>query len=391
MGRTEKALRAWHASPYNFDEFRHPNEVAKTGEGATVYGHGLYVAENPKVSGPGLSQYMSSFQDHPATVGLGGWTIPDDFGGANDRLTLDDSYADGAHPLMAADDEFGQNWVNHFLFERHRDKGALKGLLKWVEDQSNENLANFMSGAVDAGTDYTHDHAQAVREYLEGFGKRPGAIFQKPEDYYQHINREGTGGPFSYEVNVHLTPETMLDWDDLLVNHHSEAFDKLKPLLGQIKSGTDLSGYNAYTMWYHEPSEGLRDGADLYKALTRMHGSDFAASEALYNAGIHGIRYKDAGSRNNWYVGQYTDVNLQPKWGVYSNGGATREAIFDTEAEAREHHAKHAPPVTYNYVIFHPDFVEAIAQYNIMGTKVRDMGPGVHLKAVDHDPFKGEK
>lgn len=264
----DKALRAWHASPYDFDRFGEMKDVSGKGQGAAAYGRGAaYVAESPAVSGPGRSNYMEEFERHPAV------------------------------------------------------------------------------------------------------GK----------------------GPYSYEVRVHLKPETMLDWDDLLVNHHSEAFDKLKPLLGQIKSGTDRSGYNAYTMRYHEPSEGLRDGADLYKALTRMHGSDIAASEALFNAGIHGIRYKDAGSRNNWYVGQYTDVNLQPKWGVYSNGGATREAIFDTEAEAREHHAKHAPPVTYNYVIFHPDLVEAIAQYNIKGEKVRDMGPGVHLKAVDHDPFKGEK
>lgn len=48
------------------------------------------------------------------------------------------------------------------------------------------------------------------------------------------------------------------------------------------------------------------------------------------------------------------------------------------------------PKPTYNYVIFHPDFVEAMAQYNIKGEKLRDIGPGVHLKAVDNDPFKGE-
>src|ERR1044071_3129715 len=41
-------FRAFHGSPHNFDKF----DAAKigTGEGAQVYGRGLYFAENPKVA-----------------------------------------------------------------------------------------------------------------------------------------------------------------------------------------------------------------------------------------------------------------------------------------------------------------------------------------------------
>jgi hypothetical protein len=62
-GLTTKApqgIRAYHSSPHDFDKF----DLAKigTGEGAQVYGHGLYFAENPAVSGQG-GQYWSQFFD----------------------------------------------------------------------------------------------------------------------------------------------------------------------------------------------------------------------------------------------------------------------------------------------------------------------------------------
>jgi hypothetical protein len=51
-------IRAFHSSPHDFERF----DLSKigTGEGAQVYGHGLYFAENPAVSGQG-GQYWKSF------------------------------------------------------------------------------------------------------------------------------------------------------------------------------------------------------------------------------------------------------------------------------------------------------------------------------------------
>ena len=53
-------IRAYHGSPHDFDAF----DLSKigTGEGAQVYGHGLYFAENPAVSGQG-GQYWQSVQE----------------------------------------------------------------------------------------------------------------------------------------------------------------------------------------------------------------------------------------------------------------------------------------------------------------------------------------
>jgi hypothetical protein len=51
-------IRAYHSSPHDFDKFD-LNKIG-TGEGAQVYGHGLYFAENPAVSGQG-GQYWKQF------------------------------------------------------------------------------------------------------------------------------------------------------------------------------------------------------------------------------------------------------------------------------------------------------------------------------------------
>jgi len=51
-------IKAWHASPYDFDRV----DLSKvgTGQGAQSYGHGFYAAESPKVSGVG-GEYWKEF------------------------------------------------------------------------------------------------------------------------------------------------------------------------------------------------------------------------------------------------------------------------------------------------------------------------------------------
>ena len=59
-GLSTRPIRAYHSCPHDFDKF----DLAKigTGEGAQVYGHGLYFAENPAVSGQG-GQYWQQFKN----------------------------------------------------------------------------------------------------------------------------------------------------------------------------------------------------------------------------------------------------------------------------------------------------------------------------------------
>jgi hypothetical protein len=56
--RPQRPIPAWHASPHNFDKF--DLDKIGTGQGAASYGHGIYAAESPAVSGP-LGSYDMEF------------------------------------------------------------------------------------------------------------------------------------------------------------------------------------------------------------------------------------------------------------------------------------------------------------------------------------------
>jgi hypothetical protein len=58
IARLLTGIKAFHSSPHDFERF----DLSKigTGEGAQAYGHGLYFAENPKVSGAG-GEYWNQF------------------------------------------------------------------------------------------------------------------------------------------------------------------------------------------------------------------------------------------------------------------------------------------------------------------------------------------
>jgi hypothetical protein len=60
-----KGIRAWHASPHEFTKF----DMSKigTGQGANSYGRGIYLAENPRVSGPDRSEYWREFTPRVAS------------------------------------------------------------------------------------------------------------------------------------------------------------------------------------------------------------------------------------------------------------------------------------------------------------------------------------
>lgn len=463
--RFDRAVMAWHASPHDFDEFGPMRKVSGSGQGAAVYGRGAaYVAENPKVSGPGESEYMKEFAHHPSLEGAQKWQIKN----------LDDSWEDlltDAHDEQAKPDtiyeqgrhDFGRSWVlshlsNHDMQRDPQALDLLRDMIRAGKDRQTvnpkrrgsivEDLTAFMNQRLwwipdDAKrTEYDDNHANMVADYLE----------KHADQELRHVKDPGKQGPFSYKVAVHLRPETILDWDTVLSSHHPEALDKVNQAFGRPEA--DWAS-NVQRIFGQVKDHTTYDGRSIYNALRQVHGSDYDASEALFNAGIHGIRYKDEGSRNpkpTLYLDDkphpttpaygYDDIGVgiahrvrhdwrfqglskfgvrqtyvqeldnakdeletvkrlsaaEPSYVYLGTGGVPElerqiKHIQDTIDWLNKNDAKlemKYPKPTYNYVIFHPDFVEALAQYNIKGEKIRDIGPGVHLKAVDHDPFKGE-
>jgi hypothetical protein len=433
---------AWHASPYDFDKFGEMKKTVGTGQGASSYGKGAaYVAESPSVSGPGRSEYMKEFAKHPAAVGerVGGFSmaqIQDDMTPNNWRGF---STANLPHPFNTLSNRaFELISGATYAHALHGGSGA-KSLKEQVNLDADQMIAE--------PDDYTTHGEDA--QFLIAAAKEAKAFIKK------HHTSPKNSGPYSYQVAVHLTPETMLDWDNTLENHHEEAQKKLAPLQHMTEGTETLSDYDLSQMdeedrkAYEEDksSRGFtnpnRSGQDFYHDLMRHFdkgGVDIgiAASEALHKAGIHGIRYLDGSSRSIPYqlnyngneIGKYVDdlkksETEEPDFealnyikGLFrastqSGGVDLLKTLIKNDLERGWWKAKQLEPevltraqdllnndrrkfsmsrpgATYNYVIFHPDFVEALSQYNIRGDKVKDFGPGVHLKSVEHDPFKDE-
>lgn len=229
-------IRAYHSSPHDFDRF----DLSKigTGEGAQMYGHGLYFAENPKISGQGgeyWQQFARRFEGTPE-------------GHAASRLRAEGWDRDRA--LAAA----------------QRDAADWKEMLSNARPDQVKYFAQM------------RDLRQKEAELIAS---------NKPI------------GPRTYEVNINARPEEFLDWDKPLVQQPA-AWNALHRAGYQLPAKPitrdDLSVLRAkYGDWGNMQAQGL-------EPLLRKTGADFApksadTTNALREVGIPGIRYLDQGSR----------------------------------------------------------------------------------------------
>lgn len=184
---------AYHGSPHLFDKF----DLAKigTGEGAQVYGHGTYLAENPSVA----QQYMKGGQEADAL---------------------------------------------------YKQLGALR------------------------------------------MAKQP-----VPEELYTAIQKAENDVPGAlYKTDIPDTHiDKMLDWDKPLSEQHPDVQNIIRPQLTQdVIDGVRARGQGGLAKRLgNDPS-----GSAIYSAITgHDNPSSKLASQALYEAGIPGIKYMDALSR----------------------------------------------------------------------------------------------
>jgi hypothetical protein len=94
-------IAAYHGSPHLFDEFK--SSAIGTGEGAQMYGHGLYFAEDPKVAG---TYRQSVSAQHGVGKTIDGLPINDVARGSDEvayiaELTRDAKSTDAAREMVA--------------------------------------------------------------------------------------------------------------------------------------------------------------------------------------------------------------------------------------------------------------------------------------------------
>lgn len=339
--RFQRVLRAWHASPHEFDEFQDPEVVKGKGQGAAVYGAGIYVAENPKVSGPGQSEYMREFERHPLLKSRSG----------TGEEMLGDLPLQRLHESLRDKRGFAYGDARNFvakLFKvapRHGSIDYLREALNvYFGDSDQKEMANNdFRNLVDH---HKSMHEETLEEDDPDYKQDLFDMNHMHKNVIQHYRRAAS--PTSYELAMTLEPHELLDWD----KHGAEQPDIVdkaratieKPKKFEIRKNSDTGGgwthahtstnatwnvHNAETGAIFDGGHGsesnakealqraqdmsdreyasiflgddahLMPGSQLYQTLQQHHGSDIATSKALLKQGVKGIKYLDGGSRNS--------------------------------------------------------------------------------------------
>ena len=230
-GLATKPIRAFHSSPHDFDAF----DLSKigTGEGAQVYGHGLYFAENPAVSGQG-GQYWNQFTKR--------------FEG----------------PEYLAADKLKKSG-----FDRDVATASSQWEVRELEDQLKRGVQppGLQGGPFDEHT---------LRSITKNM------LYDKQSEL-DLLRSDKPVGPRTYEVNINADPAHFLDWDKPLAQMSPEVQQKLQDAwLAHPQGHSKQTGGQIY-----ESSRLVRGD----------YRDPVAATQKLMEAGIPGIKYLDQGSR----------------------------------------------------------------------------------------------
>lgn len=364
-----RSFSVWHGTPHTFEpvegnpfgEFS--NTSIGSGEGAQAYGYGHYVAGNQGVA----TSYQKALSSS-SRVTLDDKPVWDKLGAIGD-----DIYNEPEHVETAA----------KYLSDYKRHDDAVKAMSQQIDINNAASASSGLSqGAADHLSNVTADLQDAMQFML------------------QHGDRLKVGdGGHLLQVKVKPDESELLDWDKPVVEQSPEIQAKLK-----------AAGWAPNE---HLESRWASSGADAYHFMEGLgDGDPVQASAALHEAGIPGIKYLDAGSRNIQDVWKYKEQSIKNVgddnevnhaiWYLsnYGGGGSTkvehlladlkdrasdtsRPAISQYFEKAGQQIAANKQDFTYgpeksatsNYVIFHPSNLHITARN------------GQQLYPIDHDPF----
>jgi hypothetical protein len=253
-------LRAYHGSPYDFDEFK--TEAIGSGEGSQAYGQGLYFAESEDVAR-----------------------------GYRDSLTK--LRKDGTTPVP--EDSIANSYEQEYGLSRYEDfnNTTLDDVIETISDDAVETSAD-----VNGNVRY---------EFSDGSG------YLITQDGKVIPSGEVSGR--MYEVNIDADPDELLDWDaplseqKALLKKLDDAYGDHEIVLQQL--GLDLK--------YENPT-----GMNLADALNMRRGFPEGPPKLLEDAGIKGVKYADAFTRhkpkdkrsNNYVIFDPKIISIARKYGV---------------------------------------------------------------------------
>ena len=227
-------IDVYHGSPHRFEEF----DASKigTGEGAQAFGHGIYLAESPSVA----QHYLT---------GGGGFV-----------------------PVQGKDNVyFNGQWVQDFS-----DKKSPEGLAKYAMSQSS-----------------TGTTIKEKTETLNKIGRKDAADWlEKNADKFN----QSKGNLYTADLPDEMV-DRMLDWDKPL-KEQSAKIKKIAAMMGVDPDDPEIRGSSFLTGLSRRARKKAVEDIEANPDLTaKMPNHEAIVSEQLRQAGIPGIKYRDAGSR----------------------------------------------------------------------------------------------
>jgi len=328
---TPTGIHAYHGSPSAFTKFD-PNFIG-SGQGAASYGHGFYFAGEPKTA-EDYKRQLSEDRDWPVI----------------------------GKTLTGRDEQIGR-------------------LPAWVARASqvspqrfDEVLADFRNRVVE-----TKKEAETSQSPWQAQGNLPGlqGIVSSLEAMKAGTAKASMPG-HTYEVELRSDPDDFLDWDQPLNKQSGKVRERLgKAWLAHPEAHADQTGEQIYKITAN----------DLVRDPNRA-GNYSGASDLLNKAGIRGIRYLDAGSRNQaqkeaelkahdermrFQSGVLAKMrqaaSLQPNIARFGSEQMTAD-IAKQEALLKDMQAKRdelSTPPTHNYVVFDPSMINILQSYELGG------------------------
>jgi len=348
---------AFHGSGTDFSEFK--LERIGTGEGAQAFGYGLYFAD---------SEDIANF--YRQTVG-GGFSI-DNFSIGGIDLVKRGTYRDyspGATP-------FGRGPytpVNQLSAKDYALSSALEDI--FIDEYDLYDLKK-ATGAGDIQTPKSGDELkQTIVARLQKTVDNKDPVHQKGEvEYLQGLISDIESGKapikfeteqhgHTYKVGLSLKPEDMLDYDKPLSEQPENIQTAFKSVFYNnfIKGDADLEALftspndlSMQDMGLFDRSTGSQAYAELADKLGKtikpvplsadgtMMPTEAIASQALFEAGIPGIKYRAAGSRGanvadanagrNYVIFDDSMIKILEKYGIVGPVAISAMALSEDES-----------------------------------------------------------
>jgi hypothetical protein len=312
------AILAWHASPHDFEQF----DMGKvgTGQGAQSYGHGLYQAENPALSG---------------------------LGGSYDREFTAQNL--GKHDLNQAEDR-----VLQMIRKGHSPMEVLVDLGK--------------SGL-------SFDEAQAVYDRVDKAKAKiyRTAIKADPDqflDWDKPLSQQPAIVKQLQARGITIPADSSVTGESLVRDLGTRGPEYLRLFSEQQSLNAKYPGRGIAALRFKGPD--AANDLQRFLAIDSQLGSirergPSVASNELRQAGIPGIKYLDQGSRVR-PVSTFNEEQAVMDAFKAHRAAPTAETQKALEAaQSALDAAKNKPNVTHNYVVFDDKLIDILKKYAVAG------------------------